>query len=150
MIKVLCFPLTKMLFFATGFFGTASMLRANSVTFEAVFRTNADWLNDLMRFGFLPGAFVFISSVALLFLAVWKTTAKANKEMFFRMWRSLDGALLLLIAGYVSLFLFSTAYESWTELGVIVLPVLAYAVMILALIEIVARLRDKEFTNTFY
>jgi len=152
MIKVLCFPLTKLLFFITGFLGAASILRAISVTFEAVFVTTADWINDWMRFGFIPGVIVFAASISLLLFSVWKTEPgdKVRKEVIFRMWRSLDGILLALFACYISLYLLATAYRNWTSLGIIILPVLAYIVIIIAVVEIVARLRDKEINRSLY
>jgi len=150
MTKIICFPLIKLLLFMTGFLGVASILRASSVTFEAVFVATADRLNDFMRFGFVPGIAVTAISVSLLLFAVWKTTPRVRMETIFRLWRNFDGILLLLFASYISLYLLSAAYNNWTAMGVIALPVLAYTAIILAVAEIVARLRDKDFSRTFY
>ena len=152
MIKILCFPLTKLLLFVTGFLGAASALRASSVTFEAVFRTTADWVNDWMRFGLIPGIIIFGASVSLLLFSVWKTKPgeKVRKEPVFRLWRNIDGTIFILLAIYISLYILATAYKNWTSLGVIALPILAYFVVIIAAAEIVARLRDNEFDRSLY
>jgi len=103
-----------------------------------------------MRFGFIPGILLFGISVALLLFSVWRTKPKSHKEAIFRLWRDLDGILLILFAVFIALYLLSTAYKNWTALGVVALPVLAYFVIILAATEIVARLRDKDIYRTFY
>jgi len=150
MIKILCFPLTRIFFFITGFLGGASLLRAVSVTFNAVFRTSPGILNALMQLGLIPGIIIFFASVSLLLFAVMITKPKANNEVIYKLWRNLDGTLLILLAACVSFFLFSAAYNNWAELGAILLPVLAYSVIIIALSEICARVRDKELVKTLY
>ena len=101
MNKILCFPLTRIFFFITGFLGVASLLRAVSVTFNAVFRTTPGLLNALMQLGSIPGAVIFFVSVSLLLLAVMKTKPKANNEVLYKLWRNLDGALLLFLAAFL-------------------------------------------------
>jgi len=149
MIKILCFPLTKLALFITGFLGLASALRTRSVTFDAVFRTT-DWLNEFMMLGFIPGIIILTVSLALLLFAVWKTKKKNQNEIFLRIWRSIDGILLVLFSAYIVINLLITAYNGWREFGVILLMLIAYALAVLVASEIIARLRDKELINTLY
>ena len=165
MIKILCFPLTKLILFITGFLGAASVLRASSTTFEAVFRNSTvylsgpifgsttTWLNNLMRLGLIPGLLVFITSISLLFLAIWKTKSgnRAYKDTILRLWYSLDAIVVLLIAIYISLYFLAAAYNNWLNVSIVIgFPFLAYTVMIIAVVLIITRIRDGKFKQTLY
>ena len=149
MIKVLCFPLTKIFLFLTGFLGFASALRTQSVTFNAVFQTT-DWLNEWMMLGLIPGIIIFTVSISLFLLSVWKTKKNKRNEIVLRLWRSLDGILLVLFTTYIVVYILITAYYGWREFGVILLMLLAYALAVLVTSEITARLRDKDLIATLY
>jgi len=165
MIKILCFPLTKLVLFITGFFGAASALRASSTTFEAVFAnsrtyltssvlwSSTSWLFNLTRLGLVLGLIVFVASVSLLFFAIWKTnpTKKAYKDTIFRLWHSLDIIVVLLIAIYISLYFLAASYNNWWNVSIIIAyPFLAYTVIMFAIAVLIARIRDNEFKRTLY
>jgi len=147
MIKLLCFPLTKLVLFLSGYAGAISMARATSHTFNVIF---GNTFNNQFRFGLPVGIILFTASIVLLFAAIYNTKPKEQRENIYRIWRNADAFLLLLSAGYIAFWSLSHAHTNWVELGAFFLPLLAYAVVILVIAELVARLRDKDLLRTLY
>jgi len=123
------------------------MARALSHTFDVVL---GGIFGNQLRFGLQLGAALFGLSALLLLIAVWNTKPRAQQEAVHRLWRNIDGFLLILFAGYLAFWLLTTAHTDWAELGVFLLPLLAYTAIMLTITELTARLRDRDLLRTLY
>ena len=151
MIKLLTHPFTKILLFLLGWAGFISILRELSHTLNVLIN-NA--FGAWFYFGFLPSLFLLTSSGVLLLVSIWKTKGKALAPPL-AFWRKLDAFLLSLFAVWGAVFLVFSTYSSWDArnwdvLSTLLLPLLAYALLILAAAELTARLRDKTLGQTMY
>ena len=151
MIKLLTHPLTKILLFLLGYAGFISILRELSHTLNVLIN-NA--FGAWFYFGFHSSLLLVSISGMLLLVSVWKTRGRAlTPPLAF--WRKLDAFLLPFFAIWIAVFLIFSTYSSWdirnwNILGTLLLPLLAYALLILAAAELTARLRDKTLGQTMY
>ena len=147
--KILCAPLSKCFLFLTGYLAAVAMLRAESHTFDVLLgRLFGDWF----RFGFSSGLLLLVVSLGLLLVSVWRTSrvSAQEQEAVVRLFRRMDFFLLAFFALYGVAYLLFTAHSDWTAMTSFFLPLLAYTVVILAMTEFTARLRDKELLRTLY
>jgi len=131
-----------------GYIAAVAIARSESHTFDVILGSA---FGEWFRFGSPFGLFLLVLSVGLLLASVWHTKrAGKQEEVIFRLFRSVDFCLLAFFALYSVAYLLLTAHSDWAEFASFFLPLLAYTVVILAVTELVARLRDKELMQTLY
>ncbi|MCL2568825.1 MAG: HAMP domain-containing histidine kinase [Oscillospiraceae bacterium] len=168
MIKILCFPLTKLFLFFGGFVSAVFVLRSIHLIFDRALAFALDFDSIIGRpiyagvffgQGFWLFTLLFCLCVGLLLFSVWSTKPSKQKPLPLALWRDIDFALLALLAVLVALASFYglrvyaaqlfhvTLWQLYIILG---LPLLTYTAAIFAVTEFVARVRDKDLLRTLY
>ena len=168
MIKLLCFPLTKILLFGGGFVSAILVLRAINLTFDraVAFTLNIDSIVGLpidegifFGQGLVMFALLFLLCGGLLLVSVWKTKPKQQKEKILCLWRNIDFLLLLILTAAIALFSFNglrlfyadpSAHFRVQIYEVLGLPLIAYTAAVFTVTELIARIRDKDLLRTLY
>ncbi|MCL2426560.1 MAG: HAMP domain-containing histidine kinase [Oscillospiraceae bacterium] len=168
MIKVLCSPFAKLFLFLSSFVLAIFLLRSINITFDRAveFAFNAGSImhrptNEGVFFGrnIVIYAILFCICGGLLLFSIWKTKPKQDEVKIFIMWRNLDLMLIFILTTLIALFSFSYLQIIYAQryavfdiqpYVIIGLPLISFTFAVLAITELVARIRDKTIMKTLY
>jgi len=168
MIKLLCFPLTKLLLYIGGFVSGILFLRSVNLTFdravEFVFNAGSFMHRPLTEGVFFGRNIIVYAALlalcgGLLLFSVWMTKPKRINLKLFEMWRRLDLSLIFILTALIAVFSFFSLQVMYAQPFAIFdiqlyvtigLPFISYTLAILAITELIARIRDKSLLKTLY